>query len=296
MVVEAAATLPSTQHHRHLIMRKTHAMGNHDVTHDERAHYVRRLVQEVVKVYTLLHSPFDRVAVHETCKALEHEVWETAPNADDYVRQIRAQVQSISKRGRCLLQQRDFEDASRIDSRPPTTAQRLSLYDPHTLSATPEESKRHLQQAHLRQALSTSWLKSQRKATRFRWEGPADVQEEAYVQSVQKAARSDIYEAVRNLYYNQLVTYEEQLRQSLDVEHRDWVAYDLSVVQGFLATLNSAAPTSASHHHHHHNTHTLHCQIEKVLKEKALFDYMWEMERCKVFNMPISPDSNYLHP
>ncbi|RQM30767.1 hypothetical protein B5M09_007702 [Aphanomyces astaci] len=269
-----------------------HADSTHQVTQDERSHYVRRLLQEIVKVYTMLRTPFDKAAVHETCKAFEYEVWSSCHSTDDYVRQIRGQVQSISKRGRCLLQQREFEVAT-TSTLQATTASPPS-YEHHTPSATPEDSMRHLQRAHLQRALSNSWLKSRRKASRFRWEGRLDVQEEAYVRSVEKAAGNDIYEAVRNLHFNQLVTYEEQLRLSLHAEHRDWVAYDLSVVQDLLATLN---PISAPQHHNQHDVQALLCQIEKVFKEKALFDYMWEMERCKsVYTSPSSKCPSYLAP
>ncbi|KAH9122634.1 hypothetical protein LEN26_010161 [Aphanomyces euteiches] len=248
--------------------------STYDVTQDQRAQYVRRLFQEVVKVHTMLRAPFNKTSVLETCKTYEHDLWNGCATPEEYVRLMRAQVQSIAKKGRCMLQQsREFEVAPSSQSSSPANA-----YERHVPSASPEVSMKQLQQAHIRRALSSSWLKTQRKASRFRWESPMDAQEEAYVHADQRAAESDILQSIRNLYYNQLCSYEEQLRLSLAAEHRDWVAFDLSVVQGLLATLDPHCEAPQ----YHHNIQTLHSQIEKVLKEKALFDYMWEMERSKL--------------
>ncbi|KAF0683571.1 Aste57867_24428 [Aphanomyces stellatus] len=263
------------------------SQSQHDVTQEHRTHYVRRLFQEVVKVHTMLRASFDKTSVHDTCRAHEQEIWEACASPDEYTRQMRIQIQSIAKKGRGLLQQRGEVDFVSVPSSPAPPSPTTLAYERHVPSASPELSMRQMQQAHIRRALSNSWMKTQRKASRFRWATPLNVQEEAYVHSVQKSANTDILQSIRNLYYNQLTAYEEQLRLSLVAEHRDWVAFDLSVVQSLLATLDPLCEIPQ----YHHNIQTLHCQIEKVLKEKALFDYMWEMERSKSFDSTSSPAS-----
>ncbi|OQS05678.1 hypothetical protein THRCLA_02217 [Thraustotheca clavata] len=232
-----------------------------------RQHYVRMLCREVLKVHTMLHAPFDRRTVIDTCKSVEESIYNAnIENTEAYIRQMRTRVQLIAKKGCALVRQTCEEENP--------TAPTTQVTQTTPIPVPSEEMTVNFQQAHIQQAICSAWIKSQRKRARFRWAQTNENKDNAYVNEVMNNARADILQSIRVLYTEPLVLYEEQLRKSLARQHRDWVAYDLSVVQELLEAIRPGSLTLANV-----DIATLHVQIQKLLKEKALFDYMWAMEQ-----------------
>ncbi|OQR99379.1 hypothetical protein ACHHYP_06896 [Achlya hypogyna] len=236
-----------------------------------RQHYVRLLCRGVFKVHALLRTPFDKRTVVDTCRAVEESIYTANSGSfEAYVRQMRTRVQLIAKKGCAMVRSNSGHDEA-VDEIPslPTDVPAPS----QELAATPEEATNIFQQAHIRYALCAAWRKGQHQQSRFRWSAaPVDTAEDTYVDSVAATARADILLSLRTMFSAPLAVYEDQLRTSLSQQHRDWVAYDLSVVTQLRAAL---ADTGA------HDVAVLHGQIQRVLKEKALFDYMWAMESTR---------------
>ncbi|KDO32906.1 hypothetical protein SPRG_02597 [Saprolegnia parasitica CBS 223.65] len=228
----------------------------------QRQYFVRLLCREVLKVHALLRAPFEKRHVIDTCRSVEESLF--AANADcfeAYVRHMRSRVQLIAKKGCALVRQTSDDDVM------PTPTESTNAAPAAT---TPEETAAAFQQAQLRYTVGATWIKNQRKRSRFRW-SVASPAEEAHIDAVMASARADVLASLRTMYADPLATYEAQLRQSLAVQHRDWVAYDLSVVQSLREALCPGRETDAE-------ASTLYAQIQRLLKEKALFDYMWAME------------------
>ncbi|EQC36839.1 hypothetical protein SDRG_05669 [Saprolegnia diclina VS20] len=228
----------------------------------QRQYFVRLLCREVLKVHTLLRAPFEKRTVIDTCRSVEESLF--AANADSfdaYVRHMRTRVQLIAKKGCALVRQTSDDDVVQAPTEPTNAA---------PATTTHEETAAAFQQAQLRYTVGAAWIKNQRKRARFRW-SLASPAEDAHVDAVMASARAEVLASLRTMYAEPLALYEAQLRSSLAVQHRDWVAYDLSVVQSLRDALRPDAETDAE-------MSTLHTQIQRLLKEKALFDYMWAME------------------